>query len=44
MFLERIKMDIKNKLLSAVVFEDNEWLDKYCELINEGKKKEKKIK
>lgn len=35
-------MDVKNRLLSVVVFEDNEWLDKYCELINEGKKKEKK--
>ena len=33
------KMDIKNKLSSIPVFEDNEWLDKYCELVSEEKEK-----
>ena len=33
------KMDIKNKLSSIPIFEDNEWLDKYCELVSEEKEK-----
>ena len=37
------KEEIKEKLLSTNLFINNEWLDKYCELIeiNENTKKEK---
>lgn len=36
-------MNIKDRLLLTSIFEDNEWLDKYCELVDKKEKKRKNL-